>query len=527
MATFIQEKMPRVNPKDAESSLKNLYKYVESLNEQLAYLFGNLGGDNFNQQDMNNFIANLSATNIITQTIVSNAVVTKSLYAERGDIAQLTVDWLSTSKKVMKFLANDTTNDDYIEIHEQGIELKSASVVMSGGAPLTEILNDRYGNPLYWQKDIAYAEIVDGFPYVNGKQVYMDTEVTDYPVRVYRYDVTTKMLIDFDAVNGVNVPKITMGNVTITDSDITINGVSLKDVAEGGGDVDIPDGSIGLSKLAPEVPAAFAPAAYGSGTKQDGEKMSFIDVGGNTGWYRIATARYIGASAIVTINHEWANGGNTDMALLVSCLAPIVCLKNIGASSSNPSILSNARVVNMGDGTYALDVYSRAAVRNHWKINIVNTGAYFAPSMDLGRFVLQAPTFVASDDTLPDGQRAEYPMEWLNPPMQPGVEYRTTERHQGKPVYVKLVDVGSLPNNSYVSVNITTKSDGTVDETIRSISAYGCTGGGFGIPAQAYGRDPSKQILLQPYLWLLFFGTNFDASADTACIFVKYTKITD
>ena len=233
MATFIQEKMPRVNPKDAESSLKNLYKYVESLNEQLAYLFGNLGGDNFNQQDMNNFIANLNATNIITQTIVSNAVVTKSLYAERGDIAQLTVDWLSTSKKVMKFLAEDTTNDDYIEIHEQGIELKSASVVMSDGAPLTEILSDRSGNPLYWQQDISYAEIVDGLPYVNGKQVYMDTEVTDYPVRVYKYNVTTKMLIDFEEVNGVNVPKITMGNVTITDNNITIGDKSLKDVSDG------------------------------------------------------------------------------------------------------------------------------------------------------------------------------------------------------------------------------------------------------------------------------------------------------
>ena len=36
--------------------------------------------------------------------------------------------------------------------------------------------------------------------------------------------------------------------------------------------------------------------------------------------------------------------------------------------------------------------------------------------------------------------------EWVNPPMQPGVEYRTTERYMGKPVYVKLVDCGLVVN---------------------------------------------------------------------------------
>lgn len=232
MATFIQEKMPKMMPNDVEGSLKKLHKYIEAQTEQLSYIFGNLGGDNFNTQDMNNFVANLGATNIITQTIISNSVVTKSLYAERGDIAQLTVDWLSTSKKVMKYLNGDTSDDDYLEAHEQGIELKTASVVKSNGTPLTEMLKDRYGNQLYWQKDISYAEIIDGFPYVNGKQVYMDTEVTDYPARVYKYTTTTKMLINFELVDGVNVPKITMGDVVITDGDVTIGGVSVANLIE-------------------------------------------------------------------------------------------------------------------------------------------------------------------------------------------------------------------------------------------------------------------------------------------------------
>lgn len=36
--------------------------------------------------------------------------------------------------------------------------------------------------------------------------------------------------------------------------------------------------------------------------------------------------------------------------------------------------------------------------------------------------------------------------EWVNPPMALGVEYRTTERYMGKPVYTKLVDCGYMPN---------------------------------------------------------------------------------
>lgn len=35
--------------------------------------------------------------------------------------------------------------------------------------------------------------------------------------------------------------------------------------------------------------------------------------------------------------------------------------------------------------------------------------------------------------------------EWINPPMEVGVEYRTTERHFGKAVYTKTVSLGTLP----------------------------------------------------------------------------------
>lgn len=40
--------------------------------------------------------------------------------------------------------------------------------------------------------------------------------------------------------------------------------------------------------------------------------------------------------------------------------------------------------------------------------------------------------------------------EWINPPMLPGIEYRTTERWNGKVVYTKLVDCGTITNGGSI-----------------------------------------------------------------------------
>lgn len=44
--------------------------------------------------------------------------------------------------------------------------------------------------------------------------------------------------------------------------------------------------------------------------------------------------------------------------------------------------------------------------------------------------------------------------EWVNPPMKLGVEYRTTERYMGKPVYVMVVDCGVAPSKGETWVKI-------------------------------------------------------------------------
>lgn len=56
-------------------------------------------------------------------------------------------------------------------------------------------------------------------------------------------------------------------------------------------------------------------------------------------------------------------------------------------------------------------------------------------------------------------------MEWLNPPMLSGVEYRLLERYNGKPMYAYSVNVGDLPASD--SMSFTFGAPGTsVDELV-------------------------------------------------------------
>lgn len=44
-------------------------------------------------------------------------------------------------------------------------------------------------------------------------------------------------------------------------------------------------------------------------------------------------------------------------------------------------------------------------------------------------------------------------IEWMNPPMAKGVEYRTVERYAGKPVYTVLIDCGSVSQGTRIDID--------------------------------------------------------------------------
>lgn len=112
--------------------------------------------------------------------------------------------------------------------------------------------------------------------------------------------------------------------------------------------------------------------------------------------------------------------------------------------------------------------------------------------------------------------------EWINPPMFLGIEYRTTERYMGKPVYVKAIDFGALPNTTKKHVDIDNQNHA------RAIRVSGLLNNGATIP----GTDENQVSNEKP---LQCYGYNnnvciyapYDASIKTAVVTAWYTKITD
>jgi hypothetical protein len=134
---------------------------------------------------------------LIDGSVQSDAVMTDALYAEQGDISQLTVDRLETSDKIRRYLNKDTSNMQFIRIEGLTLQFIVGTVVFNGNIAQTENLQNRYGSSLYWKKDITDAEIVDGYPYVGEDRVYTTEDDTGYPVTVYSYSEAVVRQIAF------------------------------------------------------------------------------------------------------------------------------------------------------------------------------------------------------------------------------------------------------------------------------------------------------------------------------------------
>lgn len=107
--------------------------------------------------------------------------------------------------------------------------------------------------------------------------------------------------------------------------------------------------------------------------------------------------------------------------------------------------------------------------------------------------------------------------EWVNPPMILGVEYRTTERWQGRAVYVKAVDFGELPNNDVAFVDFC--EAGTVSAIIECKPVLTIsTGAVYG------GITPEVTACYASTNGNIGIRTNSDARSITGVVFVKYTK---
>lgn len=133
---------------------------------------------------------------------VSGQLSADALYAALGEIADLTVDRLSTSRRIVKYLAKDTSDDNFVRIHDQYIEFVSG--VYADGTAQAE---NPHGALLYWESDPSGASIgSDGYPYVNGERIFTTTTETSWPVMVYNYKELVKRSIAFESDGKNYVP---------------------------------------------------------------------------------------------------------------------------------------------------------------------------------------------------------------------------------------------------------------------------------------------------------------------------------
>lgn len=140
---------------------------------------------------------------------VSGQLSADALYAALGNIADLTVDKFSTSRRVKKYLAGDTSDDNHIQAQDE--ELLFVSGVYAGGV---EQATSPSGGPLYWESDPDADDVVlgsDGYPYLNGVRIFTTTAETDWPVYVYTYDELVKARFAFETWGDIYTPVLTMG----------------------------------------------------------------------------------------------------------------------------------------------------------------------------------------------------------------------------------------------------------------------------------------------------------------------------
>lgn len=124
---------------------------------------------------------------------VSGQLSADALYSALGEIADLSVNRLSTSRRVVKYLAKDTTDDNFIRVAEQSLEFV-AGIAKS----TTEQAKNPNGELIYWEADPAGASIgSDGYPYANGERIFTTTKQTNWPVMVYQYEEQVKRAISF------------------------------------------------------------------------------------------------------------------------------------------------------------------------------------------------------------------------------------------------------------------------------------------------------------------------------------------
>lgn len=135
------------------------------------------------------------------------------------------------------------------------------------------------------------------------------------------------------------------------------------------------------------------------------------------------------------------------------------------------------------------EVTSRTSM---WDCDVIRTSENYA--MFRARSLFTGENITSCQKMFADG--SWLPVEWVNPPMVDGYSYRTTERNNGKPVYVAYVSITLPIDSSTVNYPFALLNDG---ESFSIVEISGCV---------SYLDDMRK--LYNPLSDILFYFEKYD-----------------
>jgi hypothetical protein len=115
------------------------------------------------------------------------------------------------------------------------------------------------------------------------------------------------------------------------------------------------------------------------------------------------------------------------------------------------------------------------------------------------------------------------PLEWINPPMVDGVEYRTTKRCNGKPVYTTYMNLGTLPVTDYK--NFPYSTEGSTTELISfELFTKNAENEQYAYPHLGFSDAVIKCVARQGGKRTFSIRTFSDMSSYTGTATLEYTK---
>jgi hypothetical protein len=265
-------------------------------------------------------------------------------------------------------------------------------------------------------------------------------------------------------------------------------------------------------------------------------KISVVDLPTGTGTIKITASTNPG-SGVVSVTREWtytktaptfANAGSTaQLQQNGKNIFPLTLLECVrGLENINPTkygLGSNAATIPGNDlnnaisgGFYAFS----SAVQN---IPSFKSGKVLVmPYTSLQYYTQIAFAALTSEIAMRfcnDGNWG--PWEYLNPLLSVGVEYRTVERYNGKPVYVKAINFGALPNNANKSVEHGVEDMGICFELFGNSSPNSAPS----IGVNLIGDSRVTEIYRAGNV--IYIGSHVAFQTSSAIVVMKYTKTTD